>query len=86
MSTSAVLTVSLYVELAGARSAWFFMLWRNAGSSCRVSSVVRIGIMGGRETLAAADSSVVAKITRGDGLTTGIIVEETLVGCEGVIV
>ena len=33
LTTSAVLTVSLHVELAGARSAWFCMLWRNAGNS-----------------------------------------------------
>ena len=43
-----------------------------------VSSVVRMWIMGGRETLAGADSAVVARITGGGGLTTGIIVEETL--------
>ena len=44
-----------------------------------VSLVVRVGIMGGRETLAGADSSVVARTTGGGRVTTGIIVGETLV-------
>ena len=51
-----------------------------------VSSVVRMGIMGGREALARADSSVVARITVGGRLTTGITVDETLGGYDGVIV
>ena len=51
-----------------------------------VSSAVRMGIMGGRGTLAGADSSVVARTTGGGRVTTGIIVDETLVGYEGVIV
>ena len=51
------------------------MLWRNAGNSSGVSSVVRMRIMGGRETLVGADSSVVARITGGE-----IIVKETLTG------
>ena len=45
-----------------------------------MNSVVRVGIMGGRETLAGADSSVVARTTGGGGVTTGIIVDETLLG------
>ena len=45
-----------------------------------VSSAVRMGIMGGRGTLAGADSSVVARTTCGGRVTTGIIVDETLVG------
>ena len=40
-----------------------------------VSSAVRMGIMGGRGTLAGADSSVVAKTTGVGGITTGIIVD-----------
>ena len=36
------------------------MLWGNAGNSCGVSSAVRMGIVGGRGTLAGAESSVVA--------------------------
>ena len=51
-----------------------------------VSSTVRMWIMGDRGTLAGADSSVVARTTGGDGVTTGIIVDETLVGYEEVIV
>ena len=39
--------------------------------------------MGGRETLATVDSSVVARIAVGGGLRTGTIVEETLWGYEG---
>ena len=39
-----------------------------------------MGIMGGRGTLAGADSSVVARTIGGGGVTTGIIVDETLVG------
>ena len=45
-----------------------------------VSLVVRIGMVGGRGTLAGADSSVVARTTGGGRVTTGIIVDETLVG------
>ena len=45
-----------------------------------VSSAVRMGIMGGRGTLVGSDSSVVARTTGGGGVTTGIIVNETLVG------
>ena len=45
-----------------------------------VSSAVRMWIMGGRGTLAGADSSVVARTTGGGRVTTGIIVGETLVG------
>ena len=45
-----------------------------------VSSAVRMWIMGGRGTLAGADSSVVARTTGGGRVTTGIIVDETLVG------
>ena len=41
-----------------------------------IISAVRMGSMGGRGTLAGAGSSVVAR-------TTGIIVDETLVGYEG---
>ena len=48
-----------------------------------VSLAVRIGMVGGRGTLAGADSSVVARTTGGGRVTTGIIVDETL---EGVIV
>ena len=83
LTTSAVLTVSLHVELAGTRRVCFCMLWRIAGNSCGVSSAVRMGIMGGRGTLAGADSSVVARTTGGGGVTTGIIVDETLVGALG---
>ena len=79
LTTSAVLTVSLHVELAGARRVSFCMLWGNAGNSCGVSSAVRMGIVGGRGTLAGADSSVVARTTDGGSVTTGIIVDETLV-------
>ena len=39
-----------------------------------------MGIVGGRGTLAGADSSVVARTTGGGRVTTGIIVDETLVG------
>ena len=45
-----------------------------------MSSVVRMGIMGGRGTLAGDDSSVVVRITGGGRVTTRIIVDETLVG------
>ena len=45
-----------------------------------VSSVVRVGIIGGRETLAGAGSSVVAKTTGGGEVTIGIILDETIVG------
>ena len=45
-----------------------------------VSLAVRIGMVGGRGTLAGADSSVVARTTGGGRVTTGIIVDETLVG------
>ena len=45
-----------------------------------VSSAVRMGIMGGRGTLAGSDSLVVARTTGGGRLTTGIIVDKTLVG------
>ena len=45
-----------------------------------VSSAVRMGIMGGNGTLAVADSSVVARTTGGVWVTTGIIVDKTLVG------
>ena len=45
-----------------------------------VSSEIRMGIMGGRGTLAGADSLVVARTTDGGRVTTGIIVDETLVG------
>ena len=45
-----------------------------------VSSAVRMGIMGGRGTMAGAASSVVARTTGGGRVTTGIIVYETLVG------
>ena len=48
-----------------------------------VSSVVRVGIMGGRETLAGADSSVVARTVGGGRVTIGIIVDQTLVGVSG---
>ena len=48
-----------------------------------VSSAVRMGIMGGRGTLAEADSSVVARTKGGGRVTTGIIVGETLVGVYG---
>ena len=50
-----------------------------------MSSVVRMWIMGGgeiRETMAGANSLVVAMITCGGRLTPGIIVEEPLVGYE----
>ena len=77
--TSVVLTVSLHVELAGSRGAWFCMLWRNACNSSGVSSVVRV-------ILVRADSSVVARTTCGGGVTIGIIVDEILVGVSGVIV
>ena len=43
-----------------------------------VSLAVRM--VGGRGTLAGADSSVVARTTGGCRVTTGIIVDETLVG------
>ena len=49
-----------------------------------MSSAVRMGIMGGRGTLSGADSSVVARTTGGGGVTTDIIVDETLVGYDGV--
>ena len=45
-----------------------------------VSLAVRMGMVGGRGTLAGADSSVVARTTGGGRVTTGIIVDETLVG------
>ena len=45
-----------------------------------LSSAVRMAIMGGRGTLAGADSSIVARTTGGGRVTTGIIVDETLVG------
>ena len=45
-----------------------------------VSLAVRMGMVGGRGTLAGADSSVVARTTDGGRVTTGIIVDETLVG------
>ena len=77
LTTSAVLTVSLHVELSGARRVSFCMLWRNAVG---VISAVRMGIIGGRGTFAGADSSVVARTTGGGMVTTGIIVDETLVG------
>ena len=44
-----------------------------------VSSVVRLGIMHGRETLTGADPSVVVRITGGGGLTTAIIVKDIFV-------
>ena len=80
LTSSAVLTVSLHVELAGASRVSFCMLWGNAGNSGGVSLAVRIGMVGGRGTLAGADSSVVARTTGGGRVTTGIIVDETLVG------
>ena len=55
-------------------------------TTARVNSAVRMGIMGGRGILAGADSSVVARTPGGGRVTTGIIVDETLVGYEGVIV
>ena len=45
-----------------------------------MSLAVRIGMVGGRGTLAGADSSVVAGTTGGGRVTTGIRVDETLVG------
>ena len=45
-----------------------------------VSLAVRMGMVGGRGTLAGADSSVVTRTTGGGRVTTGIIVDETLVG------
>ena len=45
-----------------------------------VSSVVSMGIMGGKGTRAGAVSSVVDRTTGVGGVTTGIIVDETLVG------
>ena len=45
-----------------------------------VSSAVRMGSMGGRGTWAGAGSSVVARTTGSGRVTTGIIVDETLVG------
>ena len=45
-----------------------------------------MGSMGGRGTLAGAGSSVVARTTSSGRVTTGIIVDETLVGYEGVII
>ena len=45
-----------------------------------VSSAVRMGSMGGRGTLEGAGSSVVARTTGSVRVTTGIILDETLVG------
>ena len=42
-----------------------------------VSSAVGMGIMGGRGTLAGAESLVVARTTGGGRVITGIIVNET---------
>ena len=42
--------------------------------------------MGGRETLARSDSSVIARTTCGGGVTTGIIMDETRVWYQGVLV
>ena len=44
-----------------------------------VSSAVRMGIMGGRRALAGDDLPVVDRTTGGGRVTTGIIVDETLV-------
>ena len=80
LTTSAILTVSLHVELAGARRFPFACCGEMLVTSAGVSSAVRMGIMGGRGTLVGADSSVVARTTGGDRVTNGIIVDKTLVG------
>ena len=83
LTTSAVLTVSLHVELAEARRVSFCIVWRNAGNSYGGELSTYNGVMGGGGTLAGANSSVVARTTGGGRVTTGIIVDETLVGVEG---
>ena len=80
LTMSAVMTVSLHVELAGARRVSFCMMWGILVTTAGVSSAVRMGSMGGRGTLAGAGSSVVARTTGSGRVTTGIIVDKTLVG------
>ena len=72
----AVLTASLQGREGFPSACCGEMLVTAAG----VSSAVRMGIMGGRGTLAGADSSVVARTTDGGRVTTGIIVAKTPVG------
>ena len=76
LTMSAALTVSLQGREGFAFACCGDMLVTAVG----VSSAVRMEIMGDRGTLAGADSSVVARTIVGGGVTTGIIVDETLVG------
>ena len=68
LTTSAILTMSLHIELAGMGSGWFCPSWRHTGNSC------------GGETMVGVHSAVAVRITGGVGLTTGIVVGRTLVG------
>ena len=67
VTTPSVLTVSLQ-----GREGFPF-------ACCGEMLVTDVGIMVGRGTLVRADSSVVARTTGGGRVTTGIIVDETLV-------